>query len=45
MANGESGSDLAALRLTFWALLAGLFAKSFLESLKRAFAVFVGDKK
>jgi hypothetical protein len=45
MANVETGSDLAALRLTFWALLAGLFAKSFLESLKRAFAVLVGDKK
>lgn len=32
------------LRLTFLSLLAGLFAKSFLESLKRAFAAFVGDK-
>ena len=41
----ESGSEMTTLRLTFWALLAGLFAKSFLESLKRAFAAFVGDKK
>lgn len=45
MVHVETGSDLAALRLTFLALLAGLFAKSFLESLKRAFAAFVGDKK
>lgn len=45
MAHVESGSDMTTLRLIFWALLAGLFAKSFLESLKRAFAAFVGDKK
>lgn len=35
----------SAIRLTFIALIAGLFAKSFLESLKRAFAAFVGDIK
>jgi hypothetical protein len=33
----------AGLRLTFFALLAGLFAKKFLESLRRAFDAFVGS--
>ncbi len=44
-AGGVADLESTALRLTFFALLAGLFAKSFLESLKRAFAAFVGETK
>lgn len=33
----------AGLRLTFFALLAGLFAKKFLDSLRKAFDAFVGS--
>ena len=42
----EVGNDIvSALRLTFFALLAGLFAKKFLDSLRSAFAAFVGADK
>jgi hypothetical protein len=45
---GVSSSDqgiMSGLHLTFFALLAGLFAKKFLDSLRSAFAAFVGADK